>query len=489
MAIEFNCSGCGEVFEVADEMAGRKGKCPSCGVINLIPHAEDVRSDSPRKPAANIASRPGAKRPPAAVVGDSEIVEVDVEVDEASLRSGKKKRPKKRLWPLLLGVGLLGVLLASCGVGGYFLYAWYFGAPLGSEQRYFPNDTQLVVSVKVEQGMNSDLIKQLRNEYKPADKKDDPFDDASAEKEYGIPLSNIDRITFAATLTGKDEEHADHATILRTRKSVKGSDIKSNIEKRTFDETTLDKFTIYQCKDGFHDSFCVAEDKIVVYGPYGALKRLLDRGKKPDLPEVMETALKNADFSKTMAFAVNVKDTMKFDKADANGQKPLKYWSLFLAAIMVKDDPKEKAELIEKLLGKVDSLSGSVTVKSDATLSATLICKDVSTAEDIKKILDGGIASARDKVKEIKDDADASKESLTEAANNVTFTQNGNSVTANLVLKGDPLVKYFKKSMEKNAESRLKMEKMDQEMKKQQLAPPKIGGGPPLKGPPPPPKK
>lgn len=53
MSINFHCS-CGQRLQVPDEMAGRTGKCPSCGAAVLVPGA----------PAAPAAPPPPAPPPP-----------------------------------------------------------------------------------------------------------------------------------------------------------------------------------------------------------------------------------------------------------------------------------------------------------------------------------------------------------------------------------------------------------------------------------------
>jgi hypothetical protein len=37
MSISFQCSGCGETIKAPDAAAGKRGKCPQCGVSNEIP--------------------------------------------------------------------------------------------------------------------------------------------------------------------------------------------------------------------------------------------------------------------------------------------------------------------------------------------------------------------------------------------------------------------------------------------------------------------
>ena len=58
--IEFECNQCSKRLKVKDEAAGKKGKCPQCGVLLEVPQAvaEPVAVASAEKPAA------AAKEPP-----------------------------------------------------------------------------------------------------------------------------------------------------------------------------------------------------------------------------------------------------------------------------------------------------------------------------------------------------------------------------------------------------------------------------------------
>lgn len=56
--IRFNCS-CGREFKVADEQAGKKGKCPACGSVNLIPAQPPADPPPPPPPPKD----PGRIRP------------------------------------------------------------------------------------------------------------------------------------------------------------------------------------------------------------------------------------------------------------------------------------------------------------------------------------------------------------------------------------------------------------------------------------------
>ena len=60
MPISMSCSGCGRSFQLKDEMAGRKVRCPECEAVQVVPapgkeevrlragHRKRHRSASPR---------------------------------------------------------------------------------------------------------------------------------------------------------------------------------------------------------------------------------------------------------------------------------------------------------------------------------------------------------------------------------------------------------------------------------------------------------
>jgi hypothetical protein len=64
MAIRFSCSNvaCGKRFQVKDELARRRAKCPNCGTIQVVP----AQSQADLQPAAAPSSRPVAKAAAAA---------------------------------------------------------------------------------------------------------------------------------------------------------------------------------------------------------------------------------------------------------------------------------------------------------------------------------------------------------------------------------------------------------------------------------------
>jgi hypothetical protein len=445
MAIQFSCSGCGNILRVGDEMAGRKGKCPKCGLINLVPFPDGtlppppVAAAVPIPPAMAIAPTPVVPtRPPPPPFVDEPIPVTEATPAEAA--SPRVKKKNKLLLPLLIGGGILGMMLLCCAPLGYFGYTYFFGAGLGSEQKYFPNGTQAVASVRVDQGTSSDFYKQIKDTLKKG--ANDPFDDKNAEKNLGVPLSNIDRLTFAGSSLADGPQMI---TMVRTKKSVKGAEVKGNMSM-SYKETTINGATIYENDNEFGDSFCVVESDLVLIGKFKLLKAVVERGKKPELSDAMQTALKKADFSKTMAFAVNIKELvnqMSGDKkaSGAPAQDPLAN----LVGMLGKSGPPEKQ--VEKFARKIESASGSLDIKTDLTINLQVECKDNVTAEDIKKLTEATLVL----LKLFGDDsADYPKEIVEDLTTNIKVSSSGTSTTASGTIKGAPIIAFSKKMSDKS---------------------------------------
>jgi hypothetical protein len=63
MPIEFRCPGCSKLLRTPDESAGKKAKCPQCGMIADIPAAGSFADASPAAPQ-EPAPVPGPEMPP-----------------------------------------------------------------------------------------------------------------------------------------------------------------------------------------------------------------------------------------------------------------------------------------------------------------------------------------------------------------------------------------------------------------------------------------
>jgi cell division protein FtsN len=104
MAIEFTCK-CGETFQVGDEFAGRKGRCPSCKRIMHVPEKEteplelqDEIFESHLKEEMEVLDGLNPVDP------RSELEELEKSMDESSLRSTSRAFLDRVPKPLLFGV-------------------------------------------------------------------------------------------------------------------------------------------------------------------------------------------------------------------------------------------------------------------------------------------------------------------------------------------------------------------------------------------------
>jgi hypothetical protein len=99
------CDACGAGFTAKDELAGRRGKCPSCGEGIVVPELEEeVEEDEDDEPVAApvVSSRSGGRRR-----------------SSGGRRSSGAGRSARKKDYRTLGA-LLGVLTIALGIAGYF---------------------------------------------------------------------------------------------------------------------------------------------------------------------------------------------------------------------------------------------------------------------------------------------------------------------------------------------------------------------------------
>src|SRR5205823_3858617 len=95
--------GCGKTLKVADEAAGKKVKCPSCGQLTLITKPSE----------AAVSAKPLPKRRP-------------IEDDEEDARPAKKTKAAAKGGGCLLWVLLGGAAAAFFGLILFGGAVWYF---------------------------------------------------------------------------------------------------------------------------------------------------------------------------------------------------------------------------------------------------------------------------------------------------------------------------------------------------------------------------
>lgn len=376
MSISFQCTGCGRTLKVADELAGRKAKCPQCQAILYIPEGPAAAvTSAPAAPVRRRASPPPPDEP-------DEGADVGEEMERRPRR--RKKVKKSLLVPVLLGVGALLLLLMVAG--GSFA-AWWFLSGGSSEDLYFmPDNTQMVGQVRVDQILNSDALKQVWTAFPDAKA---AFDKASTQ-ESGVETNNFERMYFgtgSVSPTGASPPSA--IAVLHFKNGVKLEDLEAGMKKGnpnlTFTDTKVGRYTMIDVKappvmfnlpapkgkpappppaPASLYALCMPNDKEVVMGQTTVLQAVLNRDKKPDVNDKLQAAINATDFNATVAIAAS-RD-------------------------MLPPMTPAQTQAIPLPLDKVQGLSMTIKVGSDVDLSVTALCKDGTGAGE----LSGGLKTA-----------------------------------------------------------------------------------------------
>jgi hypothetical protein len=188
-------------------------------------------------------------------------------------------------------------------------------------------------------------------------------------------------------------------------------------------------------------AFCLPESTLVVTCPkFDVLKKILERGKSPEFSEGLRNAMSEADFSKSMALAVNVKGLMA-SESFAQGFK--EGFSRGLAQGGSTGLEGVNEQFLQDLLGlAVDARLDS----SKATVSATLLCKDAKFAEDAKKILDGAQVIMRNTLKGTR----GAPRELSDMVDAIKFSVSGAKVKGTLQTSLEPMSKWIKEQADQS---------------------------------------
>jgi hypothetical protein len=297
MTIAFNCSACDAPLKLADDLAGKKCKCPKCGAITDVPEAGPAKKDT-----ARIAA--GSKKKPDTDEGGA--------FDDLGDGGGKKAKGKRAAakkgggmkWLLIGGGALLfggGFLTCACG-GGFFVWWYFFSTP--DDFKYLPSNTQHVHSLRVDQAINSSAYKEITA---ALGKADDEFGNMDAK--FGLADTNVERVVTGSSRGANAEE----TQVVRTKSSVEPTAILSTLRQKhpgtEFTETKQGKYTIYERKGGGGPAgFVQVASRMIVYGNPKTLRSVLDRDKAPDFSPAMQAAMKRADFSNSMTTVRDLSD-------------------------------------------------------------------------------------------------------------------------------------------------------------------------------------
>lgn len=437
MSIAARCSGCGTQYQFPEANAGRNVRCrcgqvvavPAVGVkLPSLPPVGPSGHASPAAVPAAVAESPSPPPlPPQTSPGFSGSPSVAARSFPA-LAQFKGAGPNR---PLVLGISGLG------GIVVLLALVWLLKPQVGASDalKYLPNDSQVVVSCNVDELVNSKLYQQLKTEVPNFQKGEREF-----EGEFGVSLDNIARMTVGGNSGGTVSD--DVVGVVRLKKGVTAADVCTKMKVResrkdvAFKEISVGKFTIYdetyrfswrdEKSDVEHgEAFCLPESTLLLFAKLEPLRRVLERNKAPELPEKMREVLRTADFSTTFGLAVNINALVSRGLPKNFLQEANRNLGVSLP---------ENDEFLQGLDGLVVDAH---LASSQATLNATLLCKEAKVAEDVKKVLDAAQVVLRNTLKQ----APGVPREASELVDSVKFLTSGAKVTGNLSTNLDPLLK------------------------------------------------
>lgn len=258
--------------------------------------------------------------------------------------------------------------------------------------KFLPGHCSFVVSIKVDEALESEAMREAKKQLPDFDKAI-----GAAKKEIGIADTDVARV-----LVGGPLGHEDPLFVFMTKKAITAKEMLENIKPTAQKEEKVGGYTLVQystrkspklakgkgkeeeADPPLQHAFCVVNDKIVVVGRIvnrwesgryeisrHPVRDVLQRDKKPDWSAGLQSALKQTDFSKTIAVALNVKDASDKDK---------------------KDMPPDVQKAVEQAEGVVLHVS----LKGDTAIDLKVICKDAKGAEEVKKAATDGLAQAKE---------------------------------------------------------------------------------------------
>lgn len=416
MPIAIRCSGCAEVLKVPDHMAGRQGKCPRCGEVLKIPAAAasaaalnaptQMASSSARQTKATITNEqvPAAQRRTAAARDDEDDARDEADDRPRGGRKNKKRKKSSLLLFGLLGGGCFGLFLVCSGFG-VFGWWYFFSGGIGDELKFMPSNCQMVFSIRAEQLMKSEVYKELEREMPDVNK-----EKANFSKEVGLSAEDVEQAVIGVGSNSKDV-----VIVVRTKKAVEARDLRSRIKNSKHTETKVGKYLMQESPNDSQPSFAVVDKKLVVFGDKEPVRAVLQRDKKPEFSKNLQMAMKQVDFSKTIAFAADVQSSRS---------KAGEAFGMF--------GPNKD---VLRSLEKTNAVAVQVKVGSDVRLDLTLFCQDAASANDVKKLIDGFLVMGRNQQGIPKEVADLLE---------LNLKTDGNKVIGNNTFKVGPLIKLAK---------------------------------------------
>jgi hypothetical protein len=249
------------------------------------------------------------------------------------------------------------------------------GTPPDQEMmRYLPNNSQFVLSIRIESIVKSQVERNLSQMW-PDDirKQRTVFEETS-----GLPFDEITHMMIYGVSSNLDA----WICVVRTKNPVRITDMFANMKDAKYHEEKVGKYMLYVkpvvrglrdfLGNGIADkeqSFCVVEKNLVVFGPHTSIQQTLLRDGPAELSTGLKTAIRETDFSKDIACATNAKDLLR------------KLPSIPQAA--------------EAIIHADATIAAEVDYNKGVEWRVKIMCKDAATAQEIKQLLEKTAADAK----------------------------------------------------------------------------------------------
>jgi hypothetical protein len=291
----------------------------------------------------------------------------------------------------------VALLVACCLAGGGFAaYMLMSGGSIGNDLRYLPDNSDFVTTMDVHGLWTSHVYESLKANPRIGQM----VNQAMAQATNAIRPEDIGRVTFGGVVAGEQV-----CGVVHFMRPVTDADLttfsNSGVKKQVGSlQMTVERGMAYARID----------DRTFAFGSEAILPTVLQRGAAATLPPAVAAAMKEVDFSG--------------------------HFALVLSTATLKNIPQSAntAGILAMIPGGADGVR-AVALQSDLDrdirMKAAVICKDGKTADDLKKMADGGLAMVK------------ANPNLPPPAgkiiNSVSVSNSGNVVAANATIDADTI--------------------------------------------------
>jgi hypothetical protein len=274
---------------------------------------------------------------------------------------------------ILLGTGTWGRIRFTSGEGGFgdSVLDWLAEStpPDPEMMRYLPSNSQLVYSIQARAVAKSEVFRELSRRLPELRKLETALEEGS-----GLPPSQLTRVMIGGRVS-RDPLATEFVCVCWTKSAVTAADILANMKDANYREEKVGKFTMHTKQE---TSFCVAEKDVVLFGPPAIIRKTLLREGSPELSSGLRTAIRAADFSRSVVIAGNAKDVLRKDSGF--GTTGVAGWTQELTDATIRANA---AVVIE------------FTFKEAMEWRQKTCCKDRATAEELKRLQDEAIETIK----------------------------------------------------------------------------------------------